>query len=118
MSKDFLDLDAFNKMIGEPLRLYEQALTIWNRAGLNYEALSVEARDVSVALLRQTLDLLSSLQEESLTPTQRSFVEAYILLTNGQILYIRSSCEEMVFFASENGPFLITKMDPVGKLRH
>jgi len=25
---------------------------------------------------------------------------------------------DKVFFASENEPFLITKMDPVGKLRH
>jgi tetratricopeptide (TPR) repeat protein len=95
MSQDFIDLDTFNKRIGEPLRLYEQALIIWNRAGLNYAALSAEAKDVSVALLRQSIDLLSSLQKESLAQTQWSFVEAYILLTNAQILFIRSSCEDM-----------------------
>lgn len=100
MSQNFIDLDTFNKILREPLQLYEQALAIWNRAGLNYEALSVEARDVSVALLRQAIDLLNSLREESLTPTQQSFVEAYILLANGQILYIQSSCEDMTTLES------------------
>jgi len=100
MSQDFVDLDAFNKMIGEPLQLYDWALTIWNRAGLNYEALTIEARDASTALLRQTVNKLSSLREESLTPAQRSFVEAHILLTDGQILFIRSGCENMATFES------------------
>ena len=100
MSQNFIDLDTFNRILREPLQLYEQALTIWNRAGLNYEALSVEARDVSISLLHQAIDLFSSLGEESLTPTQQSFVEAYILLTNGQILYIQSSCEDMATFES------------------
>jgi tetratricopeptide (TPR) repeat protein len=95
MSQDFIDLDSFNKMMEEPVRLYDEGLNIWNRTGLNYAALSIEARDLSIALLSQAVDQLDSLLENSLTVIQLSFIEAYILLANGQIRFIRSSCEDM-----------------------
>jgi hypothetical protein len=95
MSSKSIDNEVFNKLIEEPLRMYEHAISIWNRAGLNYVAISAEARDISTVMLQQSINLFTTLQKEGLTQTQQAIVYGYKQLINGQILFIRSSCEDI-----------------------
>mgnify|MGYP001611692110 CR=1 FL=1 len=67
MTDEYLDDASFNNMLAEPLRLYEHALSIWNHTGLNYQALSVEAKDISTTILRQSIDLFESLKNAHLS---------------------------------------------------
>lgn len=100
MTDIYLDVDSFNNILAKPLRLYERGLLVWNRTGLNYRALMPQAKDISIAMLQQSVDLFESLKKEHLSPVQESFIGAHIQLANGQILFVLSSCEDMTTLES------------------